>query len=208
MGNEKANNNKFTWVIKNFYSLQSQFIYSDKFVVGGCKWCLMAYPKGNKGDECLSLYMVVAGHKALPCGWRRHAKYSLTVVNQLSEKLSLVKDRQVWFDHKIPGWGLPAMLPLTVLNDKHGGFLVNNQVKIVAQVEVLQVLGKYDVLSEGTAETVQPLKKIMLEEPKETIQPLKKIKLEEPKETIQPLLKETKALMSMGFKFFLHRLKL
>jgi len=27
-----------TWVIKNFSSLQSAPIYSDIFVVGGCKW--------------------------------------------------------------------------------------------------------------------------------------------------------------------------
>lgn len=38
MGNEKADK-KFTWVIKNFSSnLPSEFINSDKFVVGGCKW--------------------------------------------------------------------------------------------------------------------------------------------------------------------------
>jgi len=29
---------EITWVIKNFSSLQSATIYSDIFVVGGCRW--------------------------------------------------------------------------------------------------------------------------------------------------------------------------
>lgn len=29
---------KFTWVIKNFDSLESDYLHSDQFVVGGCKW--------------------------------------------------------------------------------------------------------------------------------------------------------------------------
>ena len=31
--------NKLTWVIKDFSSLQSQRIYSDGFLIGGYKWC-------------------------------------------------------------------------------------------------------------------------------------------------------------------------
>ena len=30
--------NKFTWVIKDFSSLQSRRIYSDEFLIGGLKW--------------------------------------------------------------------------------------------------------------------------------------------------------------------------
>lgn len=36
-----------------------------------------------------TLYLVVADFQTLPCGWRRLTKYRLTVVNQLSDKLSL-----------------------------------------------------------------------------------------------------------------------
>ncbi|CAH2063684.1 unnamed protein product [Thlaspi arvense] len=47
---------KFVWVIKNFSSVQSEKIYSDPFVIGGCKWQLLAYPKGD-GVDYFSLYL-------------------------------------------------------------------------------------------------------------------------------------------------------
>ncbi|KAL1204973.1 MATH domain and coiled-coil domain-containing protein [Cardamine amara subsp. amara] len=40
------------------------------------------------------------------------------------------------------------MLPLTKLHDKNGGFLVNGEVKIVAEVGAVEVVGKSDVLKE------------------------------------------------------------
>jgi len=38
MGNDQADKKKFSWVIKNFSSLQSEKIYSDQFVIDGCRW--------------------------------------------------------------------------------------------------------------------------------------------------------------------------
>lgn len=113
----EADDNKFTWVIKDFSSLQSRKIYSDEFLIGGCKWyekknllfsvhvikiclgansfsftvrCLIAYPKGSKVDS-LSLYLGVADHESLPLGWTRNAKFSLKVVNQFSDKSSILR---------------------------------------------------------------------------------------------------------------------
>ncbi|KAF3517951.1 hypothetical protein DY000_02061702 [Brassica cretica] len=87
----KQFNKKITWVIKNFSSLKSEKFYSDRFVVDGCKCCtcryLCAYPKGSNNDH-LSLFLVVDNHGSLPIGWKRHAKYTFTVLNQLSKKLS------------------------------------------------------------------------------------------------------------------------
>ena len=53
-----------------------------------------------------------------------------------------------WFDQKHPSFGTQAMLPLTEFLDINGGFLVNGEVKIVAEVGVLEVVGKSDVLVE------------------------------------------------------------
>lgn len=55
---------------------------------------------------------------------------------------------QMWFDHKTPNSGSREMILLTKLHDKNGGFLVNGDVKIVAEVDVLEVTGKSDVLEE------------------------------------------------------------
>ncbi|CAL9216963.1 unnamed protein product, partial [Arabidopsis halleri] len=87
---EKQYEKKITWTIKNFSTLQSKEIYSDHFVVGGSKWGLVAYPKGCGGgiNKSLSLYLDVVDSESLPYGWKRHTRFRLTVVNQISEKLS------------------------------------------------------------------------------------------------------------------------
>ncbi|EFH54457.1 hypothetical protein ARALYDRAFT_907298 [Arabidopsis lyrata subsp. lyrata] len=157
MGN-RVDNKKFTWVIKNFSTLQSEKIYSDKFVISGCKWRLLAFPKGDK-VKCLSLYLEVADFKSLPSGWRRNVEFTITLVKQFCEKFSLAKVTQHWLDHKVPDWGFKSMIPLTTLHDKDGGFLVNDELKIVAEVDVLEVIGKLDVPGESEEET-QPVKKI------------------------------------------------
>ena len=129
----EADDNKFTWVIKDFSSLQSRKIYSDEFLIGGCKWyenfififlvlfyvhvikiclgansffffftvrCLIAYPKGSKVDS-LSLYLGVADHESLPLGWTRNAKFSLKLVNQFSDKSSILRGTTLYIT-KLP----------------------------------------------------------------------------------------------------------
>ena len=57
---------------------------------------------------------------------------------------------------------MSAMIPLTKLHAKDGGFLVNDELKIVAEVNVLEVIGKLDVPEESEEETqvTQPMKKV------------------------------------------------
>ncbi|KAG7593565.1 MATH/TRAF domain [Arabidopsis thaliana x Arabidopsis arenosa] len=147
---EKQYEKKITWTIKNFSTLQSNEIYSDHFVVGDSKWRLVAYPKGCGGgiNKSLSLYLDVVDSESLPSGWKRHTTFRLTVVNQISEKLSQQEEGQCWFDENATSKGFSAMLPLTKLIDVKDGFLVNGEVKVVAEVGVLEVVGKSDVLVE------------------------------------------------------------
>ncbi|XP_013588854.1 PREDICTED: MATH domain and coiled-coil domain-containing protein At3g58270-like isoform X1 [Brassica oleracea var. oleracea] len=147
MGKQEVDN-KFTWVIRNFSSLQSRKVYSDEFIVGGCKWRLLAFPKGNGGVKTLSLYLDVAGSASLPYGWRRRAELCLSVVNHVSEELTEIKATEHWFDAEFCDFGFTTMLPLDKIHDKDGGFLVNGDLEIVAEVEVLEVIGKLDVSEE------------------------------------------------------------
>ncbi|XP_020880571.1 MATH domain and coiled-coil domain-containing protein At3g58270 isoform X2 [Arabidopsis lyrata subsp. lyrata] len=171
----KEVDNKFTWVIKNFSSQQSTKIYSDEFFVDGCKWRLLAFPKGN-GVEKLSLYLAVAGGEFLPDGWRRHADIHLSVVNQLSEELSLTREHL--FDASTCDWGFASMFSLKKLHDKDGGFLVNGELKIIVEVSVLEVIGKLDV-PEECEETTKSLSKVddndVPEESEETTEALSKV---------------------------------
>ncbi|EOA25115.1 hypothetical protein CARUB_v10018423mg, partial [Capsella rubella] len=113
---------KFAWVIKNFSSLQCDKFYSVPFQIDDCKWRILAYPKGDNCDH-LSLFLEIADVASLPSGWRRYVKLRLSVVKQSTI------------------WGFPAMLPLTNLHDKDGGFLVNGELMIVAELDVLDVIG-------------------------------------------------------------------
>ncbi|KAG7634866.1 MATH/TRAF domain [Arabidopsis suecica] len=143
----KQINNTFTWVIKNLSTLQGLEVRSKIFVVGGCKWRLIAYPEVNDADGYLSLsvYLGVPDCcESLPSGWKRHAKFSLTIVNQLSEGLSQVQETQAWFDENAPGWGFPPMLNLKDVSDKYGGFLVNDEVMVAVAVDVIEVVGSLD----------------------------------------------------------------
>ncbi|KAL9295410.1 MATH domain and coiled-coil domain-containing protein [Arabidopsis thaliana] len=139
----KAVDKKFCWEIKNFSSINSERCHSVPVVIGDCKWRLVAFPKGYKADY-LSLYLEVADLKSLPSGWRRYVKFRASIVNQLSQELSVQQETQRWFDQNAPGWGFENMLLLTELNAKDGGFLVNGQVMIVAEVEFLEVIGTLD----------------------------------------------------------------
>ncbi|KAL1201573.1 MATH domain and coiled-coil domain-containing protein [Cardamine amara subsp. amara] len=172
---ENQVDNKFTWVIKDFCSLRSEIIYSGEFVIGGCKWRLMAYPWGdmewNNGHN-MSLYLYVAGSRYLPCGWIRHAKFNLKVVNQHSEKLSQQKGKTNVFDQKTFVSGFVSMISRSDL--VHGdGFLVNGQIKIVVEIDLLEVIGKIDV-SEGSIEEYEEESE---KESEETGRPLKNMKL-------------------------------
>ncbi|EOA25991.1 hypothetical protein CARUB_v10019380mg [Capsella rubella] len=161
---KKEVDNKYTWVIKNFSSLQYDKMYSEPFVIDGCKWHLLAYPKGNKFNNSLSLYLVVDDSRALPSGWKRYAQFSLTIVNQLAENLSQRGEKQHWFNQRNLGSGFTSMIPLPNLHAKHGGFLVNGEVKIVVEIDVLEVIGKLDVSEESDQEANPPLKRIKLDD--------------------------------------------
>ncbi|EOA32952.1 hypothetical protein CARUB_v10016281mg [Capsella rubella] len=143
-----------TWVIKNFSSLQTTTVYSDNFVAGGCNWRFLAYPKGNNQANHFSLYIALPDKEPLPIGWRRHVKFSLSVVNKYSETLSTRKETEHWFEDKAPSWGFPTLICLTELNDKEG-FLVNGELTVVAKVEVLEVVGKLEESSSPVTVTVE-----------------------------------------------------
>ncbi|WZZ08052.1 hypothetical protein YC2023_093973 [Brassica napus] len=124
------------------------FIWRRSIPVGPPMKCLKAYPKGNKKANHLSLYLAVANSEYLPFGWRRHAKFSFTVVNQFSYKLSRLGGDCFLVMHIISREGFSGMISLSELHDKEG-FLVNREVKIVLKVDVLEVQGKVDVSEES-----------------------------------------------------------
>ncbi|KAG7561318.1 MATH/TRAF domain, partial [Arabidopsis thaliana x Arabidopsis arenosa] len=136
---EKQAHKKFYWIIKNF-SLQSERLYSVPVLIGDCKWRLIAYPKGDFCDY-FSLFLELVDFESLPCGCGRYAKLRLTLVNRLFPNLSIVKETEQCFDDKCTTLGFATMLPIYKLQEEDHGFLVNGEVKIIAEVDVSEAAG-------------------------------------------------------------------
>lgn len=110
----------FTWVIEKYDEIQDKKMYSDNFTIGGYKWRLLIFPKGN-GTQHVSLYLDVADSDTLPYCWSRSASFTLSVLNHLDPELSHRKDAQHVFCQKESDWGFTQFLSLDeLLNDQKG----------------------------------------------------------------------------------------
>ncbi|CAL1374042.1 unnamed protein product [Linum trigynum] len=130
---------RFTWTIDNFSRLNTKKFYSDVFVVGGYKWRILIFPKGNNVDH-LSMYLDVADSGTLPYGWSRYAQFSLTVVNQIHQKGSVRKETQHQFNARESDWGFTSFMPLGELYDPGRGYLVNDTCIVEADVAVRKIM--------------------------------------------------------------------
>ncbi|KAG6677675.1 hypothetical protein I3843_14G037900 [Carya illinoinensis] len=130
---------RFTWTIENFSRLNNKKLYSDTFFVGGYKWRILIFPKGNNVDH-LSMYLDVADSATLPYGWSRYAQFSLSVINQIHNKYSIRKETQHQFNARESDWGFTSFMPLGELYDPGRGYLVNDTCIVEADVAVRRVV--------------------------------------------------------------------
>ncbi|KAL3323888.1 hypothetical protein AABB24_038191, partial [Solanum stoloniferum] len=129
---------RFAWTIENFSRLNVKKLYSEVFNVGGYKWRILIFPKGNNADQ-LSLYLDVADSPSLPYGWSRYAHFSLGVLNQAHTKFTVRKDTQHQFNARESDWGFTSFMPLSELYDPSRGFIMDDTVVVEADVSVRKV---------------------------------------------------------------------
>ncbi|XP_039172378.1 ubiquitin carboxyl-terminal hydrolase 12 isoform X3 [Eucalyptus grandis] len=130
---------RFTWTIENFSRLNTKKLYSEIFYVGGYKWRILIFPKGNNVDH-LSIYLDVADSAALPYAWSRYAQFSLTVINQIHNKYSVRKETQHQFNARESDWGFTSFMHLSELYNPSRGYLVNDTCIVEADVEVRRIV--------------------------------------------------------------------
>ncbi|KAG5533015.1 hypothetical protein RHGRI_027303 [Rhododendron griersonianum] len=130
---------RFTWTIENFTRLNTKKLYSEIFYVGGYKWRVLIFPKGNNVEH-LSMYLDVADSATLPYGWCRYAQFSLSVINQVQTKYTVRKDTQHQFNARESDWGFTSFMPLVELYDPSRGYLVNDTILVEADVAVRKVV--------------------------------------------------------------------
>uniref|UniRef100_A0A0D9WVU2 ubiquitinyl hydrolase 1 n=1 Tax=Leersia perrieri TaxID=77586 RepID=A0A0D9WVU2_9ORYZ len=130
---------RFTWTIENLSRVSTKKLYSEIFVVGGYKWRILIFPRGNN-VEFLSMYLDVADSAVLPYGWTRYAQFSLSVVNQIHNKFTMRKETQHQFSARESDWGFTSFMPLGELYNPSRGYLVNDTCIVEAEVAVCKVV--------------------------------------------------------------------
>ncbi|KAG8100649.1 hypothetical protein GUJ93_ZPchr0013g36878 [Zizania palustris] len=130
---------RFTWTIENLSRVSAKKLYSEVFVVGGYKWRILIFPRGNN-VEFLSMYLDVADSAVLPYGWTRYAQFSLSVANQMHNKFTIRKETQHQFSARESDWGFTSFMPLGELYNPSRGYLVNDTCIVEAEVAVCKVV--------------------------------------------------------------------
>ncbi|KAK6126581.1 hypothetical protein DH2020_039692 [Rehmannia glutinosa] len=131
---------RFTWTIENFTRLNMKKLYSDVFVVGGYKWRVLIFPKGNNVDY-LSMYLDVADSATLPYGWNRYAQFSLAVVNQMHSKYTIKKGARRWSLRLIASQARRFTQARSQIQRRTvPGYLVNDTCVVEADVAVRKVI--------------------------------------------------------------------
>ncbi|KAH7867319.1 hypothetical protein Vadar_031928 [Vaccinium darrowii] len=125
----------FTWKIVNFSKLKTKKLCSKTFNSGGYKWRVLIFPKGNN-VEYLSVYLEVANSSTLPYGWNKHARFGLSVINQIRKQATVRKETEHQFNAQESDWGFTSFLPLKELNDPRQGFLLKDTIIVEADVTV------------------------------------------------------------------------
>ncbi|PHT51573.1 Ubiquitin carboxyl-terminal hydrolase 13 [Capsicum baccatum] len=136
---DDAESTRFTWTVDNFSTLNVK-LYSDVFSVGGCKWRILMFPKGNNTNH-LSIYLDAADAASLPSGWSSCAEFSLAVLDQVHGEFTVRQDTKHkftkhTFNASVDDWGFTSFLPLNELHDPGRGYLVDDKVILEAVVSM------------------------------------------------------------------------
>ncbi|KAK4798330.1 hypothetical protein SAY86_030656 [Trapa natans] len=146
MGEEGLYSGKYAWRIDNFSKMAALECSSEVFTVGGCNWKVLLYPKGNKTDDYLSIYLEVADAATLPDGWCRDAEFTFALLNPCNGVDSMKKmgGRNTFKVREI-NWGYNKYVPLIELHDHGRGYLVNDTIVVEVKITLFEVVPSVEV---------------------------------------------------------------
>ncbi|XP_065872345.1 uncharacterized protein [Euphorbia lathyris] len=139
---KELGDNTFTWNIQNFEKLKVERYRSEVFAIGGYKWSLEIYPNGEskqKGKN-LSAFLYLEDSEALDPGEKLNVEYLLRIRDQFQEKHHELFGCNNHFSASTPARGSSGFMPLTKLNDKSRGYIVNGVVILQVQISLLTML--------------------------------------------------------------------
>ncbi|KAG5596714.1 hypothetical protein H5410_037946 [Solanum commersonii] len=139
---------KREWKICNFSKLGENWI-SEEFTVGGYKWKLSLYPKGNANNKgCdISIFLKSVDAKDFDHHEKVKVNGSLNLKDQTNVAnfyMEFLRDEYhydsiancIWFSTTIRSWGFPGFMPLTQLRDQKKGYLVNDCIVVEVELKV------------------------------------------------------------------------
>ncbi|GER30569.1 ubiquitin carboxyl-terminal hydrolase [Striga asiatica] len=117
---------KLAWKIDNFSKLNVKKLFSQTCSIAGYKWRIFVYPKGNKADGYLSLYIDVIDEPTAPFGWFVEADITFVLVDQFDQKKSVDRETKGTFKHGQVSWGYPTFISHDKLHDQTRGYIVDD----------------------------------------------------------------------------------
>ncbi|KAJ4909648.1 TRAF-like family protein [Raphanus sativus] len=118
--NEKLQNPKFSWTVKNFSQLKEDKYTSNRFSMGAIQWVLWLYPKGDSraDGKWLSLFLLLADSKTLKVDEKILAQANLRVLHPLGSNHSEHKLNH-WHEKNHMAWGWAQFLSLAELRKSY-----------------------------------------------------------------------------------------
>ncbi|VAH05489.1 uncharacterized protein LOC119272462 [Triticum dicoccoides] len=123
----------YTWNMNNFLELDlDHCVRSPTFEVGGHKWCISMYPRGDLySTDCLSLYLSLDASNELHLESKKVAVMTLSILNQKNGK-HLTKTSGLFICDG--GWGWPNFLALKKLKK---GYVVGSSCIVKADLTIV-----------------------------------------------------------------------
>ncbi|CAA7017021.1 unnamed protein product [Microthlaspi erraticum] len=120
----------------NTFSKKEAGIVSPIFEYGGCEWCLNVWPKGDRCDDHLSLFLRVANPESLRTGWKRNVKLYFVVLNQSENELyrSSIGQTNTLFCAESQAWGVRKVLPLSKFPE-NGSLIIEVYIDVVEAID-------------------------------------------------------------------------
>ena len=128
----------YTWNMNNFLELDSDhFVRSPTFEVGGHKWYVCIYPRGDKySTDCLSLYLYLDASDELRLESKKVVVMTLSILDQKNGKhLTAISGLLVFTGGR--GWGWADFLGLKNLKDPAGGYVVGSSCVVKADLTIV-----------------------------------------------------------------------
>ncbi|VVA98801.1 unnamed protein product [Arabis nemorensis] len=138
---------KFSWSVKNFSELNEKSYFSNRFSMGGRKWTLRLYPKGEKaaGGKWLSFYLKLDYDETLTADEKIYVRAHLRVRDpQGSNDITDTSTLTIGNRSRGGGWGIIRFLSLAKLRraylDNDDSLNVEAEFEVVSETKYSPVV--------------------------------------------------------------------